>query len=183
MSSLPDDQTPAHGSSAGQTQPAAAIHQILDRGVDRAVGALRWQIPLALLVLALALLWRLAGLRELEVWRDEALTLIDARLGWHELLVRLPFVEDTPPLPFAAFKVWLTLLPTELGARLLPVLAGVATVGILMWMAFRIAPRRWWAAGALAAFSYETLVYSQEIRVYSLLLFFTALTLLASEKI
>src|SRR5690242_9223616 len=77
----------------------------------------------ALAVCSVALLWRLAGLRGLEVWRDEALTLLDARLGWRALVARLPLVEDTPPLGFILYKIWMTFFPTELGARLLPVLA------------------------------------------------------------
>lgn len=143
----------------------------------RLAGALTLWLP----ILVLALVWRVIGLSGLEVWRDEALTLLHTGTSWRDLLLRLPLVEDTPPLNFLVYKAWFAVFSSELGARWLPVMAGVATVGMLMGAARRLAPGTGWAAGLLAAFSYEFLVYSQEIRVYSLLLLLTSMSFLLAE--
>lgn len=134
-------------------------------------------------IVVVALIWRSLGLRQLEVWRDEALTIVDSAANWRDLLLRLPRAEDTPPLNFMLYKIWLTFFPTELGARVLPVLAGVAAVGVLMAVAERMRCGSGWAVGLLAAFSYELLAYSQEIRIYSILVLLTALSFLATETL
>ena len=48
-------------------------------------------------ILLLALSWRLLGITQTEVWRDEAITIIHTHDRWLDLLTRLPWVEDTPP--------------------------------------------------------------------------------------
>ncbi|MBP7933217.1 MAG: glycosyltransferase family 39 protein [Phycisphaerae bacterium] len=125
-------------------------------------------------VLALALVWRLLGVTSTQVWRDEAITLIHARAPWWELLAKLPWVEDSPSLGFLAFKLWSLVASSELEFRLLPVLAGVATVGVVMATAARIRKGSGWIAGLLSAFSHVLLHYSQEIRSYSFLALATA---------
>src|SRR5436190_1038932 len=100
------------------------------------MGRSRRIVP-AILVLAAALIWRLLGISRVEVWRDEALTLIDSRASWRDLLLKLPLAEDSPPAAYLLYKPWLHFFPTEQGARMLPVLLGVAAVGVLMWTAYR----------------------------------------------
>lgn len=122
------------------------------------------------------------GAARLEVWRDEALTLTLAHGRWSDLLFRLPWVEDTPPLGFALFKWWTFFARTELAARVLPMALGVATVGVMMHTVRRMTGQSGWAAGLLAAFSYELLCYSQEIRVYALLVLIVTFAFLATER-
>lgn len=133
-------------------------------------------------ILLLALVWRLLGITDTEVWRDEATTIIHTQDRWLDLLLRLPRVEDTPPLSFLIFKAWSTFSGQEVFLRLLPVLFGVAWVDVVMRTARLIEPRAWWAAGLLAAFSHVPVHFSQEIRVYSQLLLITSLCLWAAER-
>ena len=120
-------------------------------------------------ICGLALGWRLLGITSTEVWRDEAVTLLHARLGWWELLSRLWSVEDTPPASFLIFKLACSCWSNVIWVRLWPVAAGVAAVAVLMALVRRIHPRAWWAAGLLAAFSPLPVHYSQELRAYSFL--------------
>ncbi len=168
--------------SAPGPSPATNIPDQLSASHARR-GALRFvsMLPAAgILLIALAL--RLLGLTQTEAWRDEAITLLHARSGWGELLLRLPFVEDTPPLGFLLFKAWMVAGRGEIWARLLPVFLGTATVAVLMATARRLHPASWWGAGLLAATSYEFVYYSQEIRVYALLVLATAVCFLAAER-
>ncbi|NLX22763.1 MAG: hypothetical protein GXY55_14015 [Phycisphaerae bacterium] len=140
-----------------------------------------------LFILVLASFLRCAGITQTEVWRDEAITLIHVQATWWELFSVLPRVEDTPPLSFLIFKAWGGLQPSQLlcnetWMRLLPVLLGVATVGVLMRTAAFIHPRAWWPVGLLAAVSHVPVHYSQEIRTYSLLCFATVLALWTAER-
>ena len=132
-------------------------------------------------ILLLALIWRLWGITTTEVWRDEAVTLLHTRAPWWDLLTKLAWVEDTPPLSFLVFKAWSVLFTREWAMRLLPVLTGVATVGVLMKLAAGIHPRAWWPVGLLAAFSHVPVHFSQELRAYSLLSLMTVLCLWSAD--
>ncbi len=166
---------PEQGSSP-QNAPSPPLHGGLARGCRLPYGS-----ALALILLS-SLACRLAGLRSTEIWRDEAMTLIHARAGVSDLLLRLPLVEDTPPANYLLFKAWGLLGGSELWMRLLPVLLGVAAVAVLMRTAGRIRPGAEWSTGLLAAFSYQLVYYSQEVRVYSLLVLITALCLWCVQR-
>ncbi|HOA75492.1 MAG TPA: glycosyltransferase family 39 protein [Phycisphaerae bacterium] len=133
-------------------------------------------------ILVLALVWRLLGITTTEVWRDEATTIIHTYGGWLDLMLRLPRIEDTPPLGFLLFKAWATISREEWFLRLLPVLLGTAWVDVIMRTARLIHPRAWWPAGLLAAFSHMPIHFSQEIRSYALLTLLTALCFWAVER-
>lgn len=135
------------------------------------------------LILVLALVWRLLGIASTQVWRDEAITLLHARGSWWGLLTQLPWVEDSPPLGFLAFKLWSLAGASELWFRLLPVLVGVATVAVLMATAARIRPGSWWLAGLLGAFSHLLVHYSQETRSYSFLVLAAAACFWFAEEV
>jgi len=134
-------------------------------------------------ILALALAWRLIGIQTTEVWRDEAVSLIHIYASWSDLCVRLPFVEDSPPLYFLLMKAWSAIFTSECGMRLQAVLIGVATVAALMKVAWLIHPRSFWAVGLLAAFSHIPVHYSQELRVYSFMTLIVVLGFLSAEHI
>jgi len=133
-------------------------------------------------ILLLALIWRLLGIGDTEVWRDEAVTIIQSKGAWLDLCRRLPWIEDTPPLTFLLFKAWSQLSDAELFLRLLPILLATAWVDVIMRTARLIEPRAWWTTGLLAAFSHVPIHYGQEIRVYSLLALLTALCFYAAQR-
>jgi hypothetical protein len=141
----------------------------------------RWVMAAA--ILALAVIWRLIGIQTTEAWRDEAVTLIHLQSTWHDLVTRLPLVEDSPPMFFLLLKAWSLLFTSEWTQRLLAVVFGAATVAMLMALAERIRPGSWWIAGLLVAFSPVPVHYSQELRVYSLLMLLVVLSLWATEMI
>ena len=126
------------------------------------------------IILLFALVWRLLGVTDTQVWRDEAVTLVHTHGSWCGLMTRLPWVEDSPPLGFLIFKLWSLAGNSELWFRILPVLVGVGTVAVLMAAAQRMRPGAWGIVGVLAAFSHGLVHYSQEIRSYSFLLLATA---------
>src|SRR5690606_20323500 len=99
---------PAPGEAPSITAMAPSHNPPPDRAppalLSRRGHALGWAT-----ILLAALLWRLMGITLTEVWRDEATTLIHTQAGWLDLIRRLPFVEDTPPLSFLMFKAWSSL--------------------------------------------------------------------------
>jgi len=133
-------------------------------------------------ILLLALGWRLLGIAETEVWRDEAISIIHTHDGWVELLTRLPYAEDTPPLFFILLKAWSSISDREGFLRLLSVTIGTVWVYVVMRTAALIHPRAVWSTGLLAAFSPLPIHYSQEIRVYALLGLLTALCFWMAQR-
>jgi len=141
------------------------------------------RVVVAISILTLAAAWRLIGIQGTKAWRDEAVTLIHLQDSWWQMVTQLPFVEDTPPLFFLLLKAWAGLFTTEWTQRLLPVVFGVAAVAMIMRLAESLRPGCGWVAGLLAAFSPVPVHYSQELRVYSLLMLLVALCLWAAEGI
>lgn len=140
---------------------------------------LGWVVPL--IVLALALVWRLLGITEPQIWRDEAVTVFHTQTAWWDLLTRLPFAEDSPPLSFLLFKAWAVLFHSEIGLRMLPVFMGLATVATLMRVGEMVRPGSGWTVGLVTAFSHPLVHYSQEIRTYCFMMLATAAALWAAE--
>ncbi len=133
-------------------------------------------------VLAGALFWRLLGITQNEVWRDEAITILHTRCGWRELLTRLWQVEDSPPLGFLVFKVWSLVSADELWLRCLSVGCGVLAVLVMMGTAERIRRGAGVWAGLLAGLAPVHVHYSQEIRAYSLLFLLVVLCFWGAER-
>jgi 4-amino-4-deoxy-L-arabinose transferase-like glycosyltransferase len=142
-----------------------------------------WAIALAAGILLVALVWRLLGITTTQVWPDEAVTLVFMRFSWWDQAFHVPQIEGNPPLAFIPFKVWAMLFHSEWTMRLLPVGLGVATVGVLMATARRMHPKAWIYTGLLAAFCPVPVHYSQEIRVYGLLMLASALSLWAALRV
>jgi uncharacterized membrane protein len=90
------------------------------------------------------------------------------------------FSESTPPLYYALAWAWTQLTGTgEWGLRSLSALAGVLTVPVAYLIGVELRGRRaGLMAAALVAFNPMLLWYSQEARAYSLLVLFSALSLL-----
>lgn len=165
------DRVPAIPAASPDLETAAA---------RRSQRTAAWLVSLVVLALAAAI--RLLGITQPQVWRDEAVTLMRIRMPWRDVLLRLPAAEDTPPLPFLLFKAWGLASDAEWWMRLLPVVLGVATVGVLMRTAERIRGGSGWAVGVLAAVSYLPVHYSQELRTYALWGLVSAIGLYVAER-
>ena len=127
----------------------------------------RTAIGLALIIAAAAML-RFYGLAYRDLWFDE--------LG----AVRLAATGDlwaddggNPPLFFGLLRCWSWMVGTSMSAlRLLPAMAGVASVAAVFWVAVELqlpAPVRWWGA-ILLTLSPLHVYYSQETRPYAWLI-------------
>lgn len=102
------------------------------------------------------------------MWRDELSSMVFAsqplsRL-WSVWMVR----ETNPPLFYSLLHLWLALgAKSVLAIRVLPILGGVAAIGLVGALCHRVSGPWAGAAGALlAAVSAEHVWYSQEVRGY-----------------
>lgn len=141
----------------------------------RRLEARTWSRLGAILLLALAL--RLVNLGGRTLWYDEAIAIFRAEPGW-EALVDGTLGEDDgeaadvhPLLYYQMLNVWMDLFGQGVATvRLLSVLLGVATVGVVFGLA-----RDWFdertatVAGLIAAVAPFHVQYSQETRMYALL--------------
>lgn len=128
-----------------------------------------------------ALLTRLYDLGLRELWLDEGYSVWFAERDWSYLWTETPKFETHPPLFYSILKLWRMAAPDdEFSLRLLPTLAGVATVPV-MFFAGRLAGglRHGNAVGLLAAFLFACaklqLFYAQNLRPYTF--FFLAMML------
>ena len=150
--------------------------------VDQRTGRLGRRGPLVALVAltALAALIRLPTLGSQSLWLDEALTAHDVRGSLGDMFRSIANTELTPPLYFVIAWVWTRIVGTsEVGFRLLSVLAGTATVPLAYAVARRLGST--WAgllAAAFVATSALMVWFSQEARAYALFVFLSALTIL-----
>ena len=127
-----------------------------------------------ILLLALALVLRLAGLAHESVWIDEAFTVNLARLPAAAIL-RFEMNDVHPPLYALLMRGWVGLFgSSEISIRLPSVLFGVLTVLLLHRLGTRLLGRTvGWLAALLAATSVFAIHYSQEARNYSLMALLT----------
>lgn len=113
-------------------------------------------------------------------WRDEAVTVRLVRLSLIGMMRSLPSSESTPPLYYTVAWGWSKLFGTsEVGLRSLSALVGTATIPVAYGAAKElISARAGVVTAGLTAVSPLLIWYSQEARSYSLLVFFSALSLL-----
>ncbi len=138
----------------------------------------RRSVALLSVVLLAALGLRLFHLQERVLWFDEANSLLIARAGPAEIIDAVR--DDThSPFYYLILHYWQFAAGGEAGARLLSVLAGVATVAVVYSMGCALAGR---GAGLLAAAFLAVcplhVWYSQEIRMYALQTLLVALSFL-----
>ena len=132
-------------------------------------------------LIVLATVVRFYGIGHQGFWFDEANTAQLVRFSPGRMLGLLPRTESTPPLYYCVAWVWARLWgDSEAGLRSLSALAGVLVVPVAYLAGARLMTRRaGLIAAALTACSPLLIWYSQEARSYSLLVLFTALSLLA----
>ncbi|MBK5377828.1 glycosyltransferase family 39 protein [Pseudomonas sp. TH43] len=125
-----------------------------------------WLLPILLLAAAV----RFYDLTAAAVWGDEGSSLLLAQYSLGEIWHHAAF-DVHPPLYFMLLHGWIELFGDGiLAIRSLSALAGIAAVGLGIWLVDRLATRRAaMLAGLLLALLPTAVRYSQEVRMYSLL--------------
>jgi uncharacterized membrane protein len=125
----------------------------------------QWWWLAVILVLAAAV--RLFHLGDRVVWFDESLSLLFAKAGVADL-IKVSQADAQPPFYQLLLHLWMHISTAEYFLRLLSVLAGVATVGVVFGIGSRLAGRTagLWSA-ALMALAPLHVWYSQELRMYA----------------
>jgi uncharacterized membrane protein len=123
---------------------------------------------LAAVALAAALRGYRAG--DLSLWLDEGLTIHVTRLPWPVVLgLEGPYPAANPPLYYALTKLASAVVGELFAGRMLSVIAGTATVGVVYALGSRLVDRRAGLAAALIlALSPLHIWYSQEARQYAI---------------
>lgn len=120
-----------------------------------------------------ARLWRLTASC---LWFDEIFSVHAARHGWTELVRFVAADIIHPPLFYALLKLWIGIGGESLlWLRLFPALTSIATIvpSFLLFREFRLRPGEVNLALLLLAVNGYLIKYAQEVRMYSLLLFFS----------
>lgn len=132
-------------------------------------------------LIALAAALRFALIGHQGYWFDEGNTVLLVHFSPGKMLGLIPQTEDTPPFYYCVAWVWARIFGfQEAGLRSLSATVGVLTVPVVYLIAAKLrCPRTGLVAAALAACNPLLVWYSQEARAYSMLVFFSALSLLA----
>jgi mannosyltransferase len=138
----------------------------------------RRSVALLSIVLLVALGLRLFHLPDRVLWFDEANSMLIARAGPAEIIDAVR--DDThSPFYYLILHYWQSVVGGETGARLLSVLAGVATVAVVYSLGCALVGR----GGGVAAAAFLAgcplhVWYSQEIRMYAVQTLLVALSFL-----
>lgn len=138
------------------------------------------RLPVAFILLLAALL-RFYNISGQSLWADEGNSVALARRSFAEITQRTAF-DIHPPLYYWLLKLWITLFgDTELGLRSLSAVLGIGLVYLIWLIGSRFfKPRVGLSAALIAAISPLQVYYAQETRMYMLLTFLAALTVLAA---
>ncbi|MBI5650470.1 MAG: glycosyltransferase family 39 protein [Chloroflexi bacterium] len=130
---------------------------------------------LAILLLAFALrVWNIADLR---MWGDEGFSVFSAHRDLYAITFEGKDVDPHPPLYYYLLHFWLPLTgPSEFSVRFLSIFFGTATVALMFALGKRLFDARAGVlASALIALAPFAIHYSQEVRMYALVIFLGAL--------
>jgi hypothetical protein len=153
---------------AGHPSKARARHQML------------W-IP-GVILLAAAIL-RLLALGREGLWCDEAYTALTARLPIGEMIQKLVYTDDAPPLFYLLQKLTTTVAgSSETALRLGPALAGILAVALLLWYARRGGPPCTWGSAFMAVAAYSVF-YSRQARSYALIMLLALVVILSAREL
>jgi 4-amino-4-deoxy-L-arabinose transferase-like glycosyltransferase len=133
-----------------------------------------------LLVAALFVAARLWRITSYGLFGDELFSLWVARHDFSGLLAAVINDIDHPPLFYLLLKAWIMLGgESVLWLKLLPVIFSIATIipFVLLCRELKVKPAATNLALALMAVNAYLVLYSQELRMYSLLMFFTTTSL------
>ena len=143
--------------------------------LPRSLAPLHTIILLAILVLAFALrVWNIANLR---MWGDEGFSVFSAHRDLYAITFEGKDVDPHPPLYYYLLHFWLPLAgSSEFSIRFLSILFGTATVALMYALGKRLCDARvGLLASALIAIAPFAIHYSQEVRMYALVIFLGAL--------
>lgn len=133
-----------------------------------------------LIILGIAFVLRLVVLDQ-SYWLDEAISVLAAdKYSYSQLLVDFPKFDFHPPLFYLILKFWGNSSFfgfDEIPTRILPILFGVATVFVVFKIAGELKIKQW-IPTLLLATSPLHIYYSQEVRMYPLVAFTTAVAFL-----
>jgi mannosyltransferase len=123
---------------------------------------------------------RLIGLNRLSLWLDEAFSLLYSKQDWSAAAGFNGFYSPHPPLYFLMTKVANIVLPDATAGRVLSALFGVLALPVFYQLARRLLDQ----VAAIVATGVFTLnpihvYYSQEARMYSMVVLFVTLSFLA----
>jgi uncharacterized membrane protein len=123
---------------------------------------------------------RIVHLTQLSLWLDEGFTALYARQSWSNVLGLDGFYSPHPPLYFALVKAVAVPFSEEVAGRLLSAAAGIAAIPVLAALAWRLLGRRSAVVAAMVlALSPLHFYFSQEARMYALVVLLVALSYLA----
>lgn len=130
---------------------------------------------LALTLLALVL--RVIALGHKGLWQDEVFSVLFARPSNTDFWNVLRTAEANMAIYYLALRGWMHVFSSDAGLRMLSVIPGVLSVPAMYGLGERLYSRRvgMWAAGLLTI-NACAVVYSQEARGYSMLVFFGVLS-------
>jgi uncharacterized membrane protein len=140
------------------------------------------RVPIVLLTVLGAVL-RFIGIGHQGFWYDESYTAYLVRYDPGRMLGLIPHLESTPPLYYCVAWVWVRIFGDDpAGLKSLSAVFGTMTIPVVYWCAQKLHLNRPSAliAAALTACNPMLIWYSQEARAYSMLVFMSACTLLAS---
>ncbi len=123
-----------------------------------------------------ALTLRLWRLDYQSLWYDEFLTVQAAKMPFAALYDQLAAAESNkPPLHFLILHWVVRILPGDYWLRVPSAIFGAATCVIGVLLGQRMLGQKWgWMLGLLLAFSPMHVFYSQEVRMYSMWVFFVS---------
>jgi 4-amino-4-deoxy-L-arabinose transferase-like glycosyltransferase len=138
------------------------------------------------LIVCLFVALRLWHLTTYGLWEDEVFSHMAAQLGWSELIAYVVADIVHPPLFYLLLKLWIGVGGESLlWLKLFPVLTSVATL-VPLWLLckeLKLTAAEASTALFLVAVNAYLVHYAQELRMYSLLAFFTLWSLLLFVKL
>lgn len=137
-----------------------------------------------LVIGGVALFLRVCNLGTFSLWLDEVFTMTVASLPLADTLAACAEDAENVPMYAVIANLGLRVGLTEPWIRLLPVAAGMASIGLLaVWTRRHFDRGTALATAAFCALSTFHIRYSQELRAYPYLLLLCTLTLLAAERV
>lgn len=160
--------------------PTNATASALYLSDDDRPGVSKGALAIFLGIAAMYIGFRLWDLTGSSLWFDEIFALRIARLPWSELFLTLAADKTTPPLFYAVLKAWIAIGGESLSwLKLLPFAASVLTLVPFFFLCreLRLSGLGMNLALAMMAPNSFLINYSQEVRMYSMLMLFTTCSL------
>jgi uncharacterized membrane protein len=131
-------------------------------------------------VVLIGALVRISHLQHLSLWLDEGFTVLYSQQAWEAVSGMKGFYSPHPPLYFTLVKISDLFVANELAGRLISLIAGIATIPVFYLLMAKVLDRRAaFVSSLVLALSPIHLYYSQEARMYTLVVFLVALSYLA----